>query len=330
MSMVHSPTLDLMKQVNRQFVTGVTVVTAMDDGHPARAGRQRVRQHLAGPADRDGLRTAHLVDARLPVPRQPPGDQHPVHRPGRRRQPVRHQDRRQVRGAGLEPGPFGSPLIERSSAQMEVEIRERLQASTHTLFICRVVHADVTDRHPWSTAPGGSSTAAHSTAGMISRGGRTVKKRTGRVTARSRAGDSEMRRRIIGGEIEPGEPHLRVCPNRGVRRQPYPGREAFKQLQTEGLVEIRPRVGTFVDHPSRREITELFEMKELLEGAAARCWPSEVECPRSTSWRENLRQADACRAPTTPGPLRRTGPGVPRPADPPAPTTASSRRTTGC
>jgi flavin reductase (DIM6/NTAB) family NADH-FMN oxidoreductase RutF len=33
--------------------------------------------------------------------------------------------------AGLDwtPGPFGSPLIARSSAQMEVEIRERLQAS---------------------------------------------------------------------------------------------------------------------------------------------------------------------------------------------------------
>jgi flavin reductase (DIM6/NTAB) family NADH-FMN oxidoreductase RutF len=31
---------------------------------------------------------------------------------------------------------------------MEVEIRERLQASTHTVFICRVLHASVTDRDP--------------------------------------------------------------------------------------------------------------------------------------------------------------------------------------
>jgi flavin reductase (DIM6/NTAB) family NADH-FMN oxidoreductase RutF len=31
---------------------------------------------------------------------------------------------------------------------MEVEIRERLQASTHTIFICRVVDAAVTDAHP--------------------------------------------------------------------------------------------------------------------------------------------------------------------------------------
>ena len=42
----------------------------------------------------------------------------------------------------------GSPVIARSSAHMEVEIRERLQASTHTVFICRVVDAGVTDRTP--------------------------------------------------------------------------------------------------------------------------------------------------------------------------------------
>ena len=29
-----------------------------------------------------------------------------------------------------------------------VPIRERLQASTHSLFVCRVVHATVSDRHP--------------------------------------------------------------------------------------------------------------------------------------------------------------------------------------
>ena len=51
-------------------------------------------------------------------------------------------------GLAWEPGPFGSPLIAGSSAQAEVEIRERLQASTHTIFICRVVHATVTDHPP--------------------------------------------------------------------------------------------------------------------------------------------------------------------------------------
>ncbi|ADI04048.1 transcriptional regulator, GntR family protein [Streptomyces bingchenggensis BCW-1] len=35
-------------------------------------------------------------------------------------------------------------------------------------------------------------------------------------------------------------------------------------------MEVRPRVGTFVAVPSRRELTELFQMKELLEGDAER------------------------------------------------------------
>jgi len=102
----------------------------------------------------------------------------------------------------------------------------------------------------------------------------------------------EMRRRIIAGEIEPGVnlSELALAEEFGVSRTPV--REALKQLQTEGLVEIRPRVGTFVTSPSRREITELFEMKELLEGAAARLLAQRGRVPEIGQLEENLRQAD--------------------------------------
>ncbi|MFC4787157.1 GntR family transcriptional regulator [Nocardioides sp. MAHUQ-72] len=102
----------------------------------------------------------------------------------------------------------------------------------------------------------------------------------------------EMRRRIIAGEIEPGVnlSELALADEFGVSRTPV--REALKQLQTEGLVEIRPRVGTFVTSPSRREITELFEMKELLEGAAARLLAQRGRVPEIDQLEENLRQAD--------------------------------------
>lgn len=40
-----------------------------------------------------------------------------------------------------------------------------------------------------------------------------------------------------------------------------PVREALKQLQQEGLVEIRPKVRTFVRKLTRREIVELFQLK---------------------------------------------------------------------
>ena len=104
---------------------------------------------------------------------------------------------------------------------------------------------------------------------------------------------AEMRRRIISGEIgaDVNLSELTLAEEFGVSRTPV--REALKQLQTEGLVEIRPRVGTFVTTPSRREITELFEMKELLEGAAARYLAQRGRVPELDRLEENLREADA-------------------------------------
>jgi len=142
------PDLDTMKQVNRQFITGVTVVTTMDDEKPR------------------GL----AVNAFSSVSLDPPTVMVAVQRTSSTHDclfrathlaiNILSTDQLDVVGvfatkaddkfAGLdwEPGPFGSPLLKRSGAQMEVEIRERLQASTHTLFVCRVVHATVSDRHP--------------------------------------------------------------------------------------------------------------------------------------------------------------------------------------
>lgn len=78
-----------------------------------------------------------------------------------------------------------------------------------------------------------------------------------------------LRQAIVGGTYEPGEimPELALAEEFSVSRTPI--REALKQLQNEGLVEIRPRVGTFVRVPTRREIAELFQLKESLEGLAA-------------------------------------------------------------
>ncbi|MET8982772.1 GntR family transcriptional regulator [Streptomyces sp. NPDC004539] len=102
---------------------------------------------------------------------------------------------------------------------------------------------------------------------------------------------TEMRERIIRGDIGPGAPlsEIALAEEFGVSRTPV--REALKQLQTEGLVEIRPRVGTFVTTPSRREITELFEMKELLEGAAVRLLARRGRVAEIDLLERNLREA---------------------------------------
>lgn len=104
---------------------------------------------------------------------------------------------------------------------------------------------------------------------------------------------AELRRRIISGEAPSGAllAELTLAEELGVSRTPV--REAFKQLQTEGLVEVRPRVGTFVAAPSRRDIVELFEMKELLEGAAARLLAQRGATPELDRLRHNVAEADA-------------------------------------
>jgi flavin reductase (DIM6/NTAB) family NADH-FMN oxidoreductase RutF len=142
------PDLDLMKQVNRQFVSGVTVVTAMDGEKPRGLAVNAFSSVSLDPptvlvaVQRTSstheclFRANHLAINILST------DQLGVVNTFATKAEDKFAD------LDWEPGPFGSPLIARSGAQMEVEIRERLQASTHTLFVCRVVHATVSDRHP--------------------------------------------------------------------------------------------------------------------------------------------------------------------------------------
>jgi len=142
------PDLDVMKQVNRQFVTGVTVVTAMDGETPRGLAVNAFSSISLDPATvmvcvqrtsstHDCLfRADHLAINILST------DQLDVVGTFATKADDKFKD------LHWHSGPFGSPLIARSSAQMEVEIRERLQASTHTVFICRVVHAAVDERHP--------------------------------------------------------------------------------------------------------------------------------------------------------------------------------------
>ncbi|MFJ7296104.1 flavin reductase family protein [Streptomyces collinus] len=138
----------ITKQVNRQFVTGATVVTTMDGQTP---------RGLAVNA----FSSISLDPATVMVCVQRTSSTHDcLFRAGHLAINILSTDQLDVVGTfagkaadkfkdvAWESGPFGSPLLSRSSAQMEVEIRERLQASTHTVFICRVVHAAVTELPP--------------------------------------------------------------------------------------------------------------------------------------------------------------------------------------
>ncbi|MGW5699357.1 flavin reductase, partial [Streptomyces asiaticus] len=53
------------------------------------------------------------------------------------------------------PGEFGVPLLDRSCAQLEVEIGERLEAGSHTVFTGRVVSARHEELAPLVYSGGG-------------------------------------------------------------------------------------------------------------------------------------------------------------------------------
>lgn len=80
-----------------------------------------------------------------------------------------------------------------------------------------------------------------------------------------------LQARIGEGRLRPGDRIFEqdLAVEFGVSRVPV--REAIRMLQSEGLVEVLPRRrGVFVRSLDRRQVEELFDVREALEGLAAR------------------------------------------------------------
>ena len=79
-----------------------------------------------------------------------------------------------------------------------------------------------------------------------------------------------LRRAIVSGQLQPGEALSEAVLARryGVSRTPV--REALKQLEREHLVQIVPRVGTYVQKATADDVIDALIVKEALEGIAAR------------------------------------------------------------
>jgi len=79
----------------------------------------------------------------------------------------------------------------------------------------------------------------------------------------------ELRERIIGRHLAPGERLVTslLAEELGVSRGPV--RIAIQKLAAEGLVELTPRRGAAVAQVSVREALDCYEVREALEGVAA-------------------------------------------------------------
>ncbi len=79
----------------------------------------------------------------------------------------------------------------------------------------------------------------------------------------------QIRRNILSGKYQPGKAvtEMEVSNDLGVSRTPV--REAFKHLESEGLLELRPNRGAIVVGIGRADIEDIYEIRSLLEGRAA-------------------------------------------------------------
>jgi DNA-binding GntR family transcriptional regulator len=81
---------------------------------------------------------------------------------------------------------------------------------------------------------------------------------------------ADIRNRILSGGYKPGEhlPEAKICRRFKVSRTPV--RDALNQLETEGLVTITPNKGARVITLSYDDVSNIYDMLIILEGAASR------------------------------------------------------------
>lgn len=84
----------------------------------------------------------------------------------------------------------------------------------------------------------------------------------------------QLQNDILNGKYQSGEnlTETRICEEMGVSRTPV--REAIRQLELEGLVDYFPNRGAIVKGITAQDIQDIYTIRMLIEGLAAR-WAAE-------------------------------------------------------
>jgi DNA-binding GntR family transcriptional regulator len=102
---------------------------------------------------------------------------------------------------------------------------------------------------------------------------------------------AELRRRILDGELQPQKPLSEYQLAAELHLSRTPVREALKRLEHEGLVRFVHNYGAFVAELSVRDIVEIYQVREQLEGFSARIAAEEMPAPLVRSLEQELTRA---------------------------------------
>lgn len=97
-----------------------------------------------------------------------------------------------------------------------------------------------------------------------------------------------IRQEILSNKLRSGQPVPVERFVKELKLSRTPVREAILRLHREGLIEVRPRMGTFVSHLDIHQIRDMYELRRLLEGHAAKLAASRVPVDAVRSLRREL------------------------------------------
>jgi DNA-binding GntR family transcriptional regulator len=98
-----------------------------------------------------------------------------------------------------------------------------------------------------------------------------------------------IRKKILDGLLSPGQRLIEseLMSELDIGRSTI--REAYLKLDAEGFVELRHQRGAVVKRMTRRDMAELFSIREQLEGMAAACAAANIDHGQNRSWLQAAR-----------------------------------------
>ncbi len=81
---------------------------------------------------------------------------------------------------------------------------------------------------------------------------------------------ARLRSAIISGALKPGDRLIEARLAKTLKISRPSLREAMRQIEAEGLIEIVPNVGPIVRKPTLKELREIHDLREVVEGLCAR------------------------------------------------------------